>query len=413
MGNRPLVVLTGGVTTQALTEKLIGHFDVGVMDGQVAEIQHQKFGDRVIQVGKLITEESERIAQNEAVRRASTIFQSGWQNNLVGRLNATEEWKYSAPGKVVRELDNWLWGFLVASLARQLSRGFAINELERGRKISLFITHEDVTEVGGGLVQWANGKRIPTLHIPHANCYMMPECSPDLHETSISHSIAATPHMEQFYRERGYTGNIRITGSPIFDRWANFNVDRNWAAAALGLDPNVPTITYFSSWSQATNVHSLGEGFELAYRSILETVKRTGWQLLVKLHPGERAGLEQMYLEGAKQHQVICKVSRQYLDLFLSASDVIVTFGTSNTLLDAVLLGKQALSIRIRGFQIPLLPEVYLGSSVQEGSIVLKDKIESLLQNPQNASEAIKHYVGITDGHAVDRIAQWVKEIYL
>lgn len=342
-----VVLISGGNSTQGLVPHLLKNkLDVAVLDPQSAQVASQKYGDRVIGVNWNLPEINQA-AINESAKLVSIANES--------LLDAPDIDGDSS--RFRNYLNSWLPGMTFLSFNNSIQRILALDRLIQTRNVVMVVTHEDVTETFGGMVRWAKDRDIPTMHVPHGNCYLLPEQSPDIHEQSICDYIAGTPFMVDFYTSRGFTGKTALTGSPIFDHWENYRADRAWAQKCLKVDPNKPMVCYASSWSQATNANDDQGRFE----EVLRWVMTAGFeQLVIKLHPGEPRGIEENYVKMAQDFGCKCIVTRLYNELILSAADVMLALGPSNFTVDAALFNIPSVIVRMPGYSIQhtAIPEI-------------------------------------------------------
>lgn len=349
-----LILLSGGKTTAPLTQHLIKlGYDIAVFEPNMGAALVQKHGDRVISVMGLYEPQFANIAHNEAANQFANIFKDGVEG-IATRVKTLSEWKAFTGSKL--KLENWLPGYLHQSILNQTTRMLCLEKLNQ-RKVEMCITHEDITEQFGGLAHWAKARGIPTALVPHANHFAKPELSPDIHDTSICDALAVTLHQEKWYRARAYAGDMAMTGSPLFDRWDKYQVNREWAQKVLRLDPEKKTIVYMSSWGQGTNAHDDSYRFEEA----LEAIALAGFdQLIIKLHPGEAPGIEQEYHRFLTEMGTKALVTRQYFEIVLSAADMVVSLGPSNSVVDAAIMNVPSVCIKMPGytFDHPAIPEV-------------------------------------------------------
>lgn len=414
-----VILISGGNTTQGLAPRLLNDYDVAVYEPQIAQALAQKFGERVIPLGNFVTAELQNQAANEAVTQSARVL-AGGTLGVAQRIEQVDAWEHFRGNGLAKDLAQWFPAYVHGSLQRQIVRLLALDRLAETRRVKLVVTHEDVTETYGGLARWATVRGIPTLHVPHANSYMLPEYGPDLHETSICDAIAATPHMADFYRERGYAGEIHITGSPLFDRWAAYEKDRVWAQRCLNLDPARPVVVYASSWGQRTNARDNLERFDAALIAMLTAAaNHPDWQLVIKMHPGEPANAERAYAQAAQDYGVDVVITRQYLELVLSAADVLVALGPSNVLVDAALMDVPGICLRLPGFQMDgaAVVEIEPSTGAQDDADALAAAIERALTIEGQAewtaqrADLIYRNAYLADGKATARVATLCKEL--
>ncbi len=403
----PIVLLSGGVTTKGLTPLLLKKkYDIAVFDPSTAEAQAQIHGERIIPVLRNIPQPVQQNAYNEATQLTAQVFAEP-VSAIAERVEEMPEWYRFSRNGLDEHLGTFLPGYAHQSFANQIIRYVALDALNEARKIRLVVTHEDVTEVFGGLVHWAKARGIPTMHVPHANHYSLPEISPDIHETSICDYLAATPHMERFYKRNGYKGEVRLTGSPLFDRWTEYRKDRDWALRALKLDGNKPVVVYMSSWGQITNAHDDPTRFERTLRHIMAAGFE---QLVIKLHPGEAPNIEQNYLKMANEFGCRVIVTRLYLEPILSAVNCTVALGPSNVCVDAACMNVPSVIVQMPGYSIQhdAIPECEPESLSVEVENVLKGRVDWWEEQRVD----FLHQMRYSD-KATENVAKWIGELCL
>jgi len=402
----PLILLSGGVTTKALTPLLLKRkMDIAVFDPQTAEAQAQIYGERVIPILRGISQQAQMMAYNEATTLTAKVFADS-VDSIAERIEEMPEWYSFSCNGLGENLSQWLPGYVHQSFANQIVRFSVLDTLREARKIKMVVTHEDVTEVFGGLAQWAKTRGVPTMHVSHANPYALPEISPDIHETSICDYLAATPHMEQFYRRNGYKGEVRLTGSPLFDRWTEYRKDRDWALRALKLDSSKLVVAYMSSWGQITNAHDDPTRFE----TVLRYVMTAGFeQLVIKLHPGEAQGIEQNYMKMAEEFGCRCLVTRLYLEPLLACADCVIALGPSNTVVDAACMDVPSVVVQMPGYSIQhdAIPECEPESLKAEVENVLAGRVDW-----EERREDFLHQMRYSN-KATENVAEWIGELCL
>ncbi len=399
-----LVLLSGGITTKGLTPFLLKRkLDIAVLDPQAAESQAQIYGERVIPVLRNVPQQAQQMAYGEATLYTDKIFAAS-ANYVAEKIEELPEWYSFSHNGLGENLNQWLPAFAHQSFANQIVRYAALDALNKARKIKLVVTHEDVTEVFGGLARWAKTRGIPTMHVPHANPYSLPDISPDIHETSICDYLATTPHMEQFYRKNGYKGQVRLTGSPLFDRWTDYHKDRDWSLRILHLDDNKPVVIYMSSWGQITNAHDDPTRFE----TVLRHVMTSGFeQLVIKLHPGEAQGIEQNYMKMAEEYGCRCLVTRLYLEPLLSCADCVIALGPSNVVVDAAAMNVPSIVVEMPGYGIqhPAIPEV----ESEEIETAVNETLQASVKF-NGLQEDFLRQMRYSD-RATENVAKWVSEL--
>lgn len=277
-------------------------------------------------------------------------------------------------------------------------------------KPDLMILHNDVEPHLRAAALWAKERGVPCLHIPHAIYMDTGRGAPgtDIHDLiTASHMVTAGPYQTEWYTNRGMPiENLRETGLPQFE---NKNVmPRERARQLLKLNPRLPTITYASSWRQDTNLLGCHEGVEETYFSFIQAVaKMNGVQVIVKGHPSARN--LQWHIDTAKQFDVQVVATAVHLPVVLSATDLLISYGPSNVLVDAALMGVPKL-IATHGFESdPDIFKIGEDPTPQKFAEAIRAVVSN---NPISYERFLYKYVGNNrDGKNMDRIKEYIDEI--
>lgn len=275
-------------------------------------------------------------------------------------------------------------------------------------KPEVIVLHNDVEPATRLMATWAELNHIPCLHIPHAVYMDTAERGPigtDVHDIVTAKRIAAAgPFQANWYHTRDPKAEIRITASLSADRFANLKPFRADAQRLLNLQANQPTITYFSSWRQDTNLLGCTDVVEEGYHAFLSAAAlRPQYQYLVKCHP--RGQNVEQHVKLAEEHGVTCIVSDQHLDVFLNATDLAIALGPSNVLVEAGYYPFIRLAA-INGFEAD--SEVMTCSTEVEELTVLLDQV---MLPVMDATRFVQKYFGPVDGKAYLRLANWIREL--
>jgi hypothetical protein len=149
---RPLLLISGAACTQPLWPGLAERYDLVDPDLQ------------------------EHIA-NQAVTLAARVV--GGMDTVTARVATA--YPERAPDALNGHLGDWFPGFAHHLLGGAVA---VLAQLERlagmGGRIAGCVTHEDVSLDTRALVNWCNARGIPTLHVPHAPCHLLPGVT-DIH----------------------------------------------------------------------------------------------------------------------------------------------------------------------------------------------------------------------------------------
>jgi hypothetical protein len=307
---------------------------------------------------------------------------------------------------VSKFFDRSIWGFLYPRLA---DLAIFLGALEAAEPDGI-VLHNDVEPVTKAAALWGQKKGIPALHVPHAVYLDHPDRGPageDIHDLiAASHLAAAGPFQARWYEERGFSPErICITGLPKFDRWMTARYNRDWARNLLGLVPHKPVFTYASSWRQDTNLLGCHDEVAEAYRAFLAATKENfaGAQIIIKVHPSTDP---EPFAALARETGISCLLTIHHLEVLLQASDVLVSIGPSNLIIESSFIPWLQL-VSIRGFEDD--PEV-VTVDPDPGQIA-EAVSEALGTPPVDRTNFQKKYCGLLDGKASERIAGWLGEL--
>jgi len=285
----------------------------------------------------------------------------------------------------------------------------------------LIVVHNDVEPVNRAMALWARAHNVPCLHVPHAIYLPHNDRSDslvgDIHDIiAASHIAVAGPYQGDWYVRRaeaqGIKAELRMTGLPQFDRFVGGARDREKACYMFGLSPHRPVVTYFSSWSQGTNILGLHDGVAESYGQFLLAAKQIPEaQFIIKTHP--RSNSHQWHADRAQENGNSVLVTPIHLDLVLHATNVSVSYGPSNVILEAACVPDMHL-VSLGGF----LSEQDIVSVVPkepDGDITAEQIVEALrfvmAQKPPSHARTIANYLGPMDGHAYTRVLNWIIEL--
>jgi len=400
----PLAVLSGGNTTTTLIDDLAKDHALAFLYPQVAQQTAQR-GVPTVDMNKLLDVELKADAMNTTLGLMVPL--PGAMDDiidlLVDEMRAEGIRNYNAY-EGVRKL------FLSNVFQNLGQSAMQIRAWERVaqdfKKVSICITHEDVMCNTKTMCQFWRSKGVPTLHIPHAE-YIDIWRGPvgtDVHdEVSCEWVATAGPYQRDWYIARGADpAKVRITGLPHWDTWKKIP-DRREARDVLKLDQDKPVVAFMSSWIQATNALGLHHLIEKSYTAFLELTKNAEWQGVVKLHPGAGQGSADWHIKTANDMGASVLITPQYLDYVLAASDLIVSAGASNVVIEAALCGVPA--VCTYGFP----DDEQVGTFEPED---LGQAIEAALCADVDLGPFLAKYASMgNDGKGKERVLELVREI--
>jgi len=234
----------------------------------------------------------------------------------------------------------------------------------------------------------------------------------DIHTESISDYIAASGNYSaNWYADRGFPRErIKITGMPQWDVGYSINLpSRSEARRVLGVEEDAFLLIYASTWGQLT---SLRGGFENEYehsmREVIEATQELGATLCVKMHPGEAANQEQIYLQIIKDNKVSGFVTRGFNEYVLRAGDILVSHSPSNICCQAAAIGLRSCYFPTEGFEFPFPGPVRVaGTSLTHAIKITQsldwDKTWEIFARETNDAHPI--------GNACERIVEFVRSV--
>ena len=318
---------------------------------------------------------------------------------------------FSVDGTGPLPLRDWLPGLALGILPDVLINLHSLTAFHESDEYDVVgvVTHEDVTPKFRSLALWSKARGIPTIHVPHGNCFNLSR--PDIHDESVCDWIlASSSYMRDWYAERGFPKHrIKITGFPDWDGWVKQNVTQENARKILQLPADKPTVLFGMAWAQRTNLVDDHDALEVASHIALAAAKKAGWQLIWSLHPGCQQDQEQRCLRLAAAHRVDAMVTRDHLPLTLAASDAVLYVGPSNMVVEAALNNRPAAIFELRGYGFPGEPPWRAEYNIDQTIDVMNGLMHDEL--PPWRDQFIKRYAYRNDGKATARTVRQIKRI--
>ena len=403
---KPIILLSGGRTTQPLAKLLAERFRIAVFDQNAAS-------SFTVQIEEVLCPEKGAKPQLDATATNDAAILTA---RIVNALPALPQ-KFAVDGvaspALSENLSGWLPGLsltLLSTLARDVR---VLETFCNGLDVRCVVTHEDVTPRFRAMVLYAKTRGIPTVHVPHANHFC--HTRPDIHDECVSDWIlAASPWMRDWYAERGYPRDrIKVTGCPNWDRWqeTNAKVSKEHARTVLHLPQDKPVVLYCTSWPQTTNLiddHALKERADAA---MLAAAKAQGWQLVWSLHPGDPPEWQQAYAQLAKEAGVPAVIVRGHLSHTARAADVLVMLGPSNVAIEAGIAGCPTVTIPLRGYGYPDEPPWRAEPTAQSIAEVAGRVIDNPDEWANRKDWFVRQFAGDADGKATERVVKAICDI--
>ena len=264
---------------------------------------------------------------------------------------------------------------------------------------------------------WGAENNVPCIHIPHSVYIDMPyertDVGTDIHDLiTESHVVVASDYQKQWFLDRGMPEeNIFITGTVKSDLLLrDYNpsaITAENAKTMLGVSGK-PVVTYLATWSQKTNILGFHDSVDSIYLSFLKATKMlAGVNFIVKLHPNSSPQLKDWHAKMAKDIGAEIIITDKYLGTIAMASDLVISYGASNAIIDAAVYGTRLMVTH--GYEDDDVV-TKIGIDVTPDNFA-KKIAASLNSSIKDASEFINKYYGVVDGHVAERIAKVVEEI--
>lgn len=407
---RPVLLVSGGAPTQPLWPLLAETYDLAFLYPQAAQ-QAQAQGLPAAALGALWDGQAQETTANVAVQLAARVVTA---LPAIGERVA-DAYAGAPPPMLNGALGDWFAGYAHSVLSGPLAILAQLEKLaSTGRQIAGCVTHEDVAPDTRTLVNWCNARSIPTIHVPHAPCHLLPGVT-DIHrETRATWIAASGPAMAEFYAEAGHDpAHIVVTGGPQYDGLYGARPGREEARRVLDakLLPEFagPVLCYMTTWGQTTSLRSdFDREFATGWQAMLGAAKALGAYLMVLVHWHDgRAGVEEQYEAAMVAAGVPGLVTRNHKLYVLAAADLLVAQGPSNMTLDAAIMGVPSVYLQTEGFDFRTpLPRRCAPEK-------LADAIAAALSEPVALDEFVAQYnvTHATQGGATENVVAMVRQL--
>jgi hypothetical protein len=402
--NRPVLLVSGGPVTEPLWAPLAEHYDLAFLAPAAAQSALNQ-GLPAAALGSVMDGAAQERAGNDALKLAARVITALPQ--LAGKF--ADEYGPASPSALTVGLPDWFGGFAHQAIGVQVGIVAALERLAGMRRIAGCVTHEDVSADTRALVNWCNAQGIPTLHVPHAPCHLLPGVV-DIHRETRARYIAASgPAVAAFYAEAGHDpADIAITGGPQWDGLYGARPGRDEARRVLKIDHAGPVLGYMTTWGQTTSLRSDFEReFSAGWDAVLATAQRLGAYLCVLVHwHDNRAGIEERYEKALADAGVPGLVTKHHKLYLLPALDCLVAQGPSNMAIEAAICGVPSCYLQTSGFDYATaLP--YRGTPETIGAAV----DAALGEDPGWGEFVSAYHATHPHGGAVENVVAWVREI--
>ncbi len=405
---RPVLLISGGPVTQPLWPGLAEKYDLAFLQPQPAQIA-MELSLPCFAIAQIIDDNVREKSNNDMAHMTARIVAG--MPKIHARVN--ELLPTLHPAALNSKLPDWFAGYIAQHITWQTQYLAALDVLAANRKVIGCLTHEDVAPDTRLMVAWSRTHNVPTVHLPHANCHLLPGVR-DIHrETRTDWILAHGEYMRQFYIESGFPEDrIRITGNPVSDAlYGDFLPSRGEARRVMGLPEWEDTdlrlwLCYVSTWGQTTSLRSEFDAeFDAGLKAVLEFVKARNIILEILVHRSSAPNVEQVMTKALTDSGITGLVTRQHFNYVIRAADVVIAQGPSNVCLEAVTMGTSACYIQTEGFD-------YAHDVIPRGGAGDVQTLVEQVLSGRNWNEFIAYYnAAHPDGHATDRALEAVLEI--
>lgn len=350
MEPRDVVLVSSGVgSVGGVARALSEHFDIAYIDRAAADEAVGLGVKGVLAVGAFNGPRPIDAVDNDLAFLAARFVGD------LARVGHALDSAYGTDGPEMLRSENmakWLPAFVVEQ-ARSIAYPMtAISNVIETRKVRALIVHEDVSPLYRGAVALCQARGIPTIHIPHAPCHLLPGV-PDIHrETRTDYILASGVRVRDFYASSGFPADrIQVVGGPQYDRmYGEVHLSREVARQQLGLPDDQLVIVYGATWAQTTSLRSKFEAeLQAGFAAVVGLAAGIGAHLVVSLHPHGGSKHEE-YAKAMTEAKVKGLVVRGHMVHVLRAADLLITQGPSNLCLEAAILGTPSVYLRTEGF---------------------------------------------------------------
>lgn len=406
---KPTLLVSGGPATRPLWPRLSEKYDLVFLYPNAVG-QATEAGVTVAPLANWYTPEIREHAINTAAMLSARVALN------IPTIQARLAMAYGdahPPPMLNSRLPEWWAGVahdrLLASI--QVAAMLDTHERKQGRAVGV-LAHEDVTLEMRTAISWARARGIPTIHIPHAACHLLPGTR-DIHAEARAEYVAASGEYErEFYTRAGVDPTkIMIVGNPSFDYMyeAGELPERAESRSVLGLPGDAKVYLYATTWAQTTSLRS-GFDNELnqGLAAFLGCAKNANAIVIIKMHPNQNPEDGNAYVETLKQNGVNGIVTRDHPTYCIRASDVVVSQSPSNMCINAAILGVPSCYIQTEGFDFAHPLPFRCGPEELTGAIGA-----ALDSTGSDAwQDFITYYnAGHPDGMATDRACEMVEMI--
>lgn len=401
------LLISGAPVQQALWKPLSERYDLCFIYDGVVEYAGS-LGVTADNLNRYITADVQEAALTEAAKLAAKAVPAMpvIQQRLTARFNG------NTPTELA-EADTWFPGYLLQKAQVTAMMIGALELFLKTHDVAGCVVHEDVAPDMRTIVALCRARGIPTIHLPHAPCHLLPNGDPDIHRETRADWIGASgPGVAEFYRENGHAPDkIAVLGGAQWDGLYTpfIHVERNEARRVLGIDPDRLALWYGASWTQTTALRGEGDvGLRNGLIAVISTAKKLDAFLMITLHPNDGSQSDDMYLQALHDFEADGLVTRYHVPYIAAAADALIAQGPSNLCIDAAIQGVPSCYLQTEGFDFrSALPYRSDGSDL---TAIVQQTIASRGSAEWQAFVRL-YNAAHPDGDAAGQIAAWVGDL--
>jgi len=352
-------------------------------------------------LGQFYSPDAQEWAANETARMLGELHSAQWD---------FQRFSERLPHDLNSRLPQWWPGYILTHAQGLAQRIASLEVVSQKYEVSGLVLHEDVAPDTRSMALWARARGIPTIHVPHANCHLRDDAGPDIHrETRTDWLAASGAYAADWYARQGFPREqITVVGAPQWDALYEDVTDRDSARRIFGFEAGDTVLVYATTWAQTTGLRGgWQDEHEAGLAAVLSLAKEMSAALVIKIHPNDQQGSEDIFAERMKAAEIHGRVTRQHNAFALRAADVFVAQGPSNMCVEAAIMGTPACYIQTEGFDYShALPFRCAPDGLSQAArLALESRGDPLWQ------DFIRFYNDVhPGGGAVARLVEFVRE---
>lgn len=349
---KPVLVISGGPVTQSLWPGLAEKYDLCFLQPQPSQLAAE-LALPAFCIPQLV-DDNIREKSNNRMANLTAALVAGMPaiaEQLVSFLPPTH------PPALNSQFTEWFAGYIAQHLSWEAQYIGVLDLVASQRKIAGCLVHEDVGPDTRLSMLWAKAHALPTIHLPHANCHLLPGVR-DIHrETRTDWILAHGDYMREFYAQSGFNPeHIVVVGNPACDALYGSLPAKSEARAVMankswGDVSKSLWLCYATTWGQTTSLRSgFEKEFEAGCAAVMKLARDMGAVLEILVHRSSDPAVEKFFSDQMRAAGVAGLVTRQHFNYVVRAADAMIAQGPSNMCIEAAIMGVPSCYIQTEGF---------------------------------------------------------------